>query len=265
MAINPIAQAIDRVAEERIREELLAILMVSRPSAGFNLMRKTGLLSRILPELLEGYRKRQNNYHKYTIYRHTMETVDSIEREPILRLSALFHDIAKPRVRKKLKGRWRFFGHEKASAGLTREIMLRLRFSKEEIDRVTYLVFHHMFDYRKDLSDRAIRRFIKRVGTEHIDDLMKLREADDLAHGWGRIGEDQIEEFRNRIDAQIKKSHPFTISDLVVNGNDVMDILGLEPGPRVGKILNKLLDIVIEEPEHNKRDKLIEVLEHMRA
>jgi len=265
MAINPIAQAIDRVAEERIREELLAILMVSRPSAGFNLMRKTGLLSRILPELLEGYRKRQNNYHKYTIYRHTMETVDSIEREPILRLSALFHDIAKPRVRKKLKGRWRFFGHEKASAGLTREIMLRLRFSKEEIDRVTYLVFHHMFDYRKDLSDRAIRRFIKRVGTEHIDDLMKLREADDLAHGWGRIGEDQIEEFRNRIDAQIKKSHPFTISDLVVNGNDVMDILGLEPGPRVGKILNKLLDIVIEEPEHNKRDKLIEVLKHMRA
>jgi len=265
MAISPIVPAIDTVAEERIREELLAILMVSRPSAGFNLMRKTGLLSRILPELLEGYRKRQNNYHKYTIYRHTMETVDSIEREPILRLSALFHDIAKPRVRKKLKGRWRFFGHEKASAGLTREIMLRLRFSKEEIDRVTYLVFHHMFDYKKDLSDRAIRRFIKRVGTEHIDDLMKLREADDLAHGWGRIGEDQIEEFRNRINAQIKKSHPFTISDLAVNGNDVMDILGLEPGPRVGKILNKLLDIVIEKPEHNKRDKLIEVLKHMRA
>ncbi|UCF73958.1 MAG: CCA tRNA nucleotidyltransferase, partial [Deltaproteobacteria bacterium] len=128
MAISPIVQAIDTVAEERIREEFLAILMVSRPSAGFNLMRKTGLLSRILPELLEGYRKRQNNYHKYTIYRHTKETVDSIEREPILRLSALFHDIAKPQVRKKLKDRWRFFGHEKASAGLTREIMLRLRF-----------------------------------------------------------------------------------------------------------------------------------------
>jgi poly(A) polymerase/tRNA nucleotidyltransferase (CCA-adding enzyme) len=266
IAISSMAQAIDRVAKERLRDELLRILLVSKPSAGFNLMRRTGLLKRILPELLEGYRKRQNNYHKYTIYRHTMETVDSIDidKDPILRLSALFHDIAKPRVRKKVKGRWRFFGHATVSAELTRELMIRLRFSNEWIDRVTHLIAHHMFDYKKELSDRAMRRFIKRVGADNINDIIMLRKADNLAHGWGRDFEKDIEEFKNRINSQIKKSYPLTISDLAVNGHDVMNIVGLQPGPKVGKILNQLLDLVIEKPEYNQRDRLIEILEEMR-
>ncbi len=265
MAINPMAQAIDMVAKERLRDELLRILLVSKPSAGFNLMRRTGLLKRILPELLEGYRRRQNNYHKYTIYRHTMETVDSIDKDPVLRLSALFHDIAKPRVRKKIKGRWRFFGHATVSAGLSREIMLRLRFSNEWIARLTHLVANHIFDYKKELSDRAIRRFIKRIGADKIDDLIELRRADDLAHGWGRDFEKDIEEFKNRINSQIKRSYPFTISDLAVNGHDVMDVLGLQPGPRVGKILSQLLEVVIEKPQYNQKDRLIEVLKDMRG
>jgi len=162
-AIKAMAEAIDIVARERIRDELVKILLFKKPSKGLNLMRKSGLLKRILPELVEGYRKRQNNYHKYTIYRHTMETVDSIDRDPILRLSALFHDIAKPRVREKISGRWRFFGHAAASAELTREIMMRLKFSNDRITRVTYLITHHMFEYKQELSDRAVRRFIKRV------------------------------------------------------------------------------------------------------
>ena len=264
MAINSMAEAIDRVAKERIRDELLSILMVGKPSVGFNLMRKAGLLKRILPEILEGYRKRQNNYHKFTIYRHTMETVDSIEKEPVLRLSALFHDIAKPWVRKKIKGRWRFLGHATVSADLAREIMTRLRFSNDRIARVTGLVAHHMFDYKQELSDRAIRRFIKRVGADNISDLIALRKADDLAHGWGKIDENQIEEFKNRINSQIKKSYPFTISDLAVNGNDVMNVLDLQPGPRVGQILNQLLEKVIDKPGYNKKDILIEILNDMK-
>lgn len=263
MAIELMAQAIDKVAQERIRDELLRIVTVTRPSVGFKLMRRKGLLKRILPELLEGYAKRQDNYHKYTIYRHTMETVDSIERDPILRLSALFHDIAKSRVRKKIEGRWRFLGHAKASAELSKEIMLRLRFSNEEIDRVTHLVSHHMFDYRKKLSDKAVRRFIRRIGADNVDKLIKLRRADDLAHGPGKIDENQIDEFRRRVNAQIEKACPLTISDLTVNGNDVINILGLQPGPRVGKILNHLLEVVIEKPEHNQKDKLMEILKKM--
>lgn len=263
MAINTMAQAIDRVAQERIRDELLRILVVSRPSVGLNLMRKTGLLKWILPQLLEGYRKRQNNYHKYTIYRHTMETVDSIEGGPILRLSALFHDIAKPRVRKKIEGRWRFFGHADASARLAREIMLRLRFSNEQIDRVTHLVANHMFDYKKELSDKAIRRFIRRIGADDINNLISLRKADDLAHGWGRGFEKDLELFGEKIDAARRQSPPLSTSDLAVNGRDIMNILGLQPGPKIGKILNQLLEVVIERPGHNQKDKLIEVLKDM--
>jgi len=264
IAINSMAEAIDRVAKERIRDELLRILMVKKPSVGLSLMRKSGLLKGILSEIVEGYRKRQNNYHKYTIYRHTIETVDSIEREPILRLSALFHDIAKPRVREKIEGRWKFLGHAAASAELAREIMMRLKFSNEWIARVTGLVNNHMFDYKQELSDRAVRRFIKKIGADNVDYLIALRKADDLAHGWGRDFEKNIEEFKNRINAQIKKSYPFSISDLAVDGHDVMKVKGLKPGPKVGQILNQLLEVVIEKPECNRKDKLIEILEDMK-
>jgi len=263
MAIKPMAQGIDIVAKERVRDELLKILLARRPSAGFHLMRKSGLLKGILPELVEGYRKRQNNYHKYTIYRHTMETVDSIKDDPVLRLSALFHDIAKPRVRKKINGRWRFFGHAPASAELTKEIMMRLKFSNDRITRVTRLIAHHMFDYKQELSDKAVRRFIKRIGADNVNDLIALRKADDVAHGWGRDFEKDIEKFKNRIDSQIKKSYPFTITDLAVNGHDVMNIARLHSGPRVGRILNQLLERVIEKPEYNRKDKLVEIVKRM--
>ena len=226
-------------------------------------MRKSGLLKGILPELVEGYRKRQNNYHKYTIYRHTMETVDSIKGDPVLRLSALFHDIAKPRVREKINGRWRFFGHATASAELTKESMMKLKFSNDRITRVTHLIAHHMLDYKQELSDKAVRRFIKRIGADNVDDLIALRKADDLAHGLGRGFEGRIEEFKNRIHAQIDRSPAFTISGLAINGHDVMTVSGLQPGLRVGRILNQLLEQVIEKPEYNRKDKLVEIVKRM--
>jgi tRNA nucleotidyltransferase (CCA-adding enzyme) len=264
IAMTSVASAIDAVAQERIRDELLRIVMLKKPSRGLNRMRKTGLLQRVLPELVEGYRKRQNNFHRYTIYRHTMETVDSVEPDPVLRLSALFHDIAKPRVRERIKGRWRFLGHAGASAELTKEIMMRLRFSNDMIARVTNLVSHHMFDYKRDLTDRAIRRFIKRIGADNIGDLMRLRKADDLAHGWGRGFERDLDGFKGRIDALMQESPPLRLSELAVNGRDVMDVLGLHPGPKVGEILKQLLDVVIEKPEYNQKHKLIQILEEIK-
>jgi tRNA nucleotidyltransferase (CCA-adding enzyme) len=263
MAITGFSHAVSGVAGERIRDELIRVLMVARPSVGFNLMRKTGILKVILPELLEGYRRRQNSFHRYTVYRHIMETVDAIERDPVLRLSALFHDIAKPRVRKKIEGRWRFLSHAEASAELAGQIMRRLRFSNKSIARVSIVVAHHMFDYKKELSDRAIRRFIKRVGAEHVDDLIRLRKADDIAHGWGNDYGDRIEEFSKRVHIQMNGSPALTVSDLMLNGHDVMALTGLPPGPRVGQILKELLEAVIEHPEYNQRQKLVEMLKHI--
>jgi len=239
------------------------ILLARTPSKGFTLMRKTGLLKRILPELLEGYRKRQNDFHRYTIYRHIMETVDFIKADPVLRLSALFHDIAKPRVRKKANRRWRFLGHAGASAELTRQIMTRLRFSNDMIVRVTNLIANHMFEYKEELTDTALRRFVKRVGPDNIDDLVELRRADDLAHGWGRGFESDLDAFKARIHSLLSQSPPLTVSDLAVNGNDVMTLLAIRPGPEVGEILDRLLALVIEKPEFNKKDTLLEFLKDM--
>ena len=258
--VNSMKADIDKVSIERIRDEFLKILTAEKPSVGFNLLRKTGLLTHIMPELLEGYRKRQNDYHKYTIYRHIMETVDFVERDPILRLSALFHDISKPRVREKIDGKWRFFNHASSSAELARDIMMRMKFSNEWTNIVTGLVSNHMFDYKKDLSDRAIRRFVKKVGIDTIDRLISLRRADNFAHGWETVPGEGLNVFKERIDALKRKSPPLTISDLKINGNDVMEELTLNPGPEVGRILNKLLEAVIEEPELNEKGRLMEKL-----
>jgi len=263
VAVRPLAHTIEGVARERIRDELLRILLARKPSKGFTLMRKTGLLKRILPEPLEGYRKRQNDFHRYTIYRHIMKTVDSVEPGPVLRLSALFHDIAKPRVRKKTNGRWRFLGHAGASVELTKQIMTRLRFSNDMIARVTNLIANHMFEYKRELTDKALRRLIKRVGPDNIDDLIELRRADDLAHGWGRGFEADLDVFRARIDSLLSKSPPLSVSDLAVNGEDVMTLLNMRPGPEVGEILDRLVALVIEKPELNQKDTLLEFLKDM--
>jgi tRNA nucleotidyltransferase (CCA-adding enzyme) len=262
-AVRPLAHTIDEVAPERIRDELLRILLARKPSRGFTLMRKTGLLEGILPELLEGYRKRQNDFHRYTIYRHIMETVDSVEPDPVLRLSALFHDIAKPRVRKKANGRWKFLGHAGASVGLTKQIMTRLRFSNDMIARVTHLIGNHMFEYKRELTERALRRLIKRVGQDNIDALIELRRADDMAHGWGREFEADLDAFKGRVHSLLNQSPPLTVSDLAVNGDDVMALLGIRPGPEVGEILSQLLDAVIAKPEHNQKATLFELLKDM--
>jgi tRNA nucleotidyltransferase (CCA-adding enzyme) len=110
----------------------------------------------------------------------------------------------------------------------------------------------------------SLKRFIKRIGVDNIDNLIKLRKADDLAHGWGRGFEKDINAFEERIDAILKKSPPLSVSDLEVNGRDVMDVLGLQPGPKVGEILKQLLDVVIEKPEGNQKHKLIQILEETK-
>ncbi|MBN1626531.1 MAG: CCA tRNA nucleotidyltransferase, partial [Deltaproteobacteria bacterium] len=130
-AIISMAPELMLAAAERIRDEMMKILLTERPSLGFKLLRKTGLLGAFLPELMEGIHKKQNSRHRHTVFGHIMETVDRAEQDPVLRLAALFHDIAKPRVRKKINGDFTFYIHAEKSAEMAAEIMERLRFSNE--------------------------------------------------------------------------------------------------------------------------------------
>lgn len=263
-AIKVMAPRLSGVATERIREELLKLLMSPRPSRGLNFMRKTGLLEQILPELLEGYRKRQNGHHRFTIFKHILETVDRVAPVAKLRLAALLHDIAKPRVRVKVKGEWRFHGHEVASADLAAEIMRRLRFSHDQIREVENLVRHHMIGYHSGWSDGAVRRLIKRVGKENIGDLLAFRRADILAHGLQTPDLHPLRELEQRVK-DLKTEHMvMETSGLAIDGHTVMKKLGLPPGPAVGGILKHLLEMVTDNPELNTERNLTILLEQMK-
>ncbi len=259
-AISTSAPLLSTVVPERIRGELLKILMVKKPSNNFNTLARTGLLKTFMPELLEGHLKRQNQYHRYTILKHTLKTVDYVKTDPLLRVTALLHDIAKPRIRKKIEGTWRFHGHEKASALLAEEIMKRLKFSDKMIQDVTHLIKNHLIGYNSEWSDAAVRRLIKRVGTDFIGDLVVFRKADILAHGKDSGNQDLLSQLEGRIQAQLSSSPPIHVSDLAIDGKTVMSSTGLPPGPAVGKILNELCSIVLEHPQWNRKEKLLEIL-----
>jgi len=259
-AISTSAPLLSTVAPERIRGELLKILMVKKPSNNFNTLARTGLLKTFMPELLEGRLKRQNQYHRYTILKHTLKTVDYVKTDPLLRVTALLHDIAKPRIRKKIEGTWRFHGHEKASALLAEEIMKRLKFSNKMIQDVTHLIKNHLIGYNSQWSDAAVRRLIKRVGTDFIGDLVVFRKADILAHGKGSGNQDILSQLEGRIQTQLSSSPPIHVSDLAIDGKTVMSSTGLPPGPAVGEILNELCSIVLEHPQWNRKEKLLKIL-----
>jgi len=262
--ISMMSQQLASVAQERIRDELMKILMTTRPSLGFNLMVRTGLLKQFLPELLEGYRKKQNRYHRYTIYKHVMESVDRVGPNPTLRLTALLHDIAKPRVRQKKKGEWHFTGHEEASARLAGGIMERLRFSSDMKDQVVTLIEHHMIWYDSEWADGAVRRLIRRVGPENIDHLISFRRADLLAHGQGDGKLDLLSGLEKRIEELSKRPLALKAKDLAINGHTIMELLGLSPGPNVGKIVNELMEKVTDHPELNTKERLIALLKEKK-
>ena len=264
--ISTMGGQLGSVAQERIREELMKILMSRRPSRGFNLMLRTGLLNHFIPELLEGYLKRQNAYHRYTIYKHIMETIDNVQSDPVLRLTALLHDIAKPRVREKINGEFRFFGHEKVSARLAGEIMGRLKFSNAMIGRVTDLVKHHMLSigYDSGWSDGAVRRLIRRVGSDNMEQLLSFRRADLLAHGIKDRKLALLSELEKRVETLSQRPIVAKARDLALDGHTVMEILGLAQSPQVGKILKELMDKVTDHPELNTKGGLTALLYEMK-
>lgn len=263
-AIFKMAYRLESVSKERIREELVKLLVVRKPSKGLNYLRKNGLMKYIIPELLEGVGKRQNHHHKYTIFRHVMETIDRIPPDPILRIAALLHDVAKPRVRKKIDDEFRFFGHAEASALLAKDIMKNLRFSNEDIGRSVNLIGLHMINYDEGWSDGAVRRLIRRAGHENIQDLIQLRKADIEGHG---INDDKIS-LVNMLEKRIKEIQTGTlikgITDLAVDGKKVMEVFDMESGPLVGEVLGKLLEKITETPELNNEKDLVCLMNEMK-
>lgn len=255
-----------KVSPERVREEWLKTMKARQPSRGFEVMRRTGILEVTYPELLEQVGCEQNRWHAYDVWGHTMRVLDESEGDPVERVAALLHDVAKPRTRAfsdKTKD-WTFYHHEKVGADMAERWLREYRFSNRERDLITGLIRNHLICYTPDWSDAAVRRFIKRVGRDHLDPLLRLGEADAL--GKGRNVEDELallHELKGRVDRQLEEGGALTPSDLAIGGNDVIPLLDGGAGPAVGRILRALLDRVIEDPALNTRDKLMPIAEEL--
>ena len=255
------------VSMERVRDEFVKMLMHSpKPSIGIDLMRQTGLLEIFLPELLEGYGVEQRLFHSDDVYWHSLKSCDIAPDR--IKIAALFHDIAKPRTD---MGDGHFYGHDVEGEKMTREIMQRMKFSKNEIERTVKLIRNHMFFFphieegmtheeiekinEKAWSDSAVRRFMSRVGEENIEDLFHLRIADAGSNANAAFQPKEIEHLQRRISEVREKDMALKITDLDISGEDIVD-LGIPRGPEVGKILNYLLDEVLEDPLQNTKENL---------
>jgi putative nucleotidyltransferase with HDIG domain len=237
--------------------------MCARPSVLLEMLRNSGLLEYIMPELIEGYGMGQNQCHRFSVFEHILATVDNTPHDKMLRLAALFHDIGKPCVREEKEGKIHFYNHEAISAKIAEVIMERLRFSRDEIRRVTGLVLNHMVNYNISWTDAALRRLIRKAGREDINALIALRRADLIAHGKDDDKLALINHLEERID-KMKNNTLTDMADLAVDGKRVMAILGLGQCPEVGKALNMLLDLITENPEMNREEILTEKLRELR-
>ncbi len=231
-----------------------------KPSIGLENLRKSGLLALCLPELNACYKIDQNKYHKHDVYYHSIYSCDAGPlSNSLIRFAALIHDVGKiPTRATGVDGDYTFYNHEVVGARIVRKIMKRLKFSNEDASHVNNLVLNHMFHYTDEWSDGAVRRFMRKVGVENIDDLFELRIADRVGNG-SREGLPQpIHYLRKRIEKIIDEENAITVRDLKINGNILMNSFDLKPGPVIGKVLNELLEMVLDEPERNEGDLLLD-------
>lgn len=264
-AITANSALINKCSPETIQAELNEILLSKKPSKYLRLLRKTGLLFHIAPEIDNCVGVKQDTrYHKYDVFTHLIYTVDNCDYDLTIRLAGLLHDVGKPVVRKELAGKEKrvtFHKHEMVSVKLARDFMKRLRYDNDTTKDVLMLVKYHMYHFTREWTDSAIRKFIKKVelNEEFITEdrigrfpLFRLRAAERLGNGLkGTAVTDRQKDFEKKIVDIYKESCGLEIKDLKVNGTKIMETFNLGPGVHIGDILKFLLDMVLEEPSLN--------------
>lgn len=262
-SIQKNAELIGYISWERIRDELLRILESDHPSEGILFMKNTGLLAHILPELDICFmipQKSPKRHHIYDVGTHLVMALKSCpSKDPITRLATLLHDIGKSKTfRKDAKTQLiTFYNHEVAGTTMAIVIADRLRLSNKEKEKFVRLVQYHQFTVTETQTDKAVRRFIREVGIEYIQDMLDLRTGDRVGSGatptsW------RLDLFKKRL-VEVQKQ-PFTVADLKIDGNDIMKLLKLKPGPKVGEILKKLFDQVVNGKLKNDKKSLLHAL-----
>ncbi len=248
------AAKIKLIAFERVRDEILKILKSPSPADGIKLLRNSGLLAHIMPEILSGVGIAQKGHHIDDVWNHSLKTLNCCSSQnPITRLACLLHDVAKPQVMVGQGEERTFHNHEVVGARIAKNIGQRLRLSSKELDLLFRLVRWHMFTASEIQTDKAVRRFIRNVTPEYIDEMISLRRADRLGSG-AKETSWRWELFKKRI-VEVQKQ-PFSVKDLKINGHQIMELLDLKPGPKVGQILQSLFTKVESNPKLNTPSQL---------
>ncbi|MCC6934483.1 MAG: CCA tRNA nucleotidyltransferase [Candidatus Yanofskybacteria bacterium] len=266
-ALTRHAALLERISAERIRDELTKIINSARAMEGIQLLDDTGLLRFIIPELREGVGVEQNLHHIYTVWEHNLRTMHYAAQKGYsfpVRMACLLHDVGKPRTKRGQGRHCTFYAHDAVGATMAKKIMERLRYPGEVVDAVVRLVRYHMFYYSVgEVTESSVRRLIANVGLEHIDDLLRLREGDRIGSGTPKAVPYKLRHLKYMID---KVSHdPISVKMLKVNGEDIMQSLGIPPGPKIGLILNTLLAEALDDPNINTRELLLKRAEGLNT
>ncbi len=260
------APRVASVSAERVHGEFTKLFALApKPSVGLRLLQETGVLAYLWPELLEGVGVEQNEWHAHDVWRHNLETLDAIPPgDAVTRIAALLHDVGKPRT----KDGPHFYRHELVGAEMARAMLHRFRFPHDIVEQVEHLVRHHMYNQDPALTDAAVRRFIRRIGPCNLERQFAVRMADIAGSGLP-ARDDSNERFEARVWAEVERQPAFSIADLAIDGEAVIDTMvrggfvapNYRGDERVGEALRWLFEQVTDHPERNERETLRALLE----
>jgi len=257
-AIKKNAKNLAEISQERIRDEFVKIIMSENAADGIELLRVIGLLKFIMPEVEEGYKVAQNKHHIYDCYKHSVLALDYAAKKnfnKLVRIASLLHDVGKPRVKAGEGADSTFYNHEIVGAKMTEKILERLKFPRKELDKIVKLVRYHLFYYNVgEVTDSSVRRLVSKVGTEDMEELLQVRMADRIGSGVPKAEPYKLRHLKYTIEKV--SQDPISAKMLKINGNELMKLLDITPGPKVGKILDVLLCDVLEDPKKNTKEYL---------
>ncbi len=246
---------LEAISKERIRDEFVKIIMADNAAEGIELLRELNLLKYIVPELLENYGVPQNKHHIYDCYWHAVKALEFTAKKKLnfhVRMASLLHDIAKPRVKAGEGENATFYNHEIVGAKVTFQILNNLKFPKKDVEKITKLVRFHLFYYNVDeVGEASVRRLVKNVGPENMEELLQVRQADRIGSGVPKAEPYKLRHLKYLIEKVSKD--PISVKMLKINGRDLMEILNENPGPRIGQILDALLGLVLDDPKKNNK------------
>lgn len=251
------ASQLEKISRERVRDEFIRIIESPRPLAALYMANRMGILSYIIPELVEAVGIEQNQAHSFDVFEHLLRSVQHAADKGWdleVRLAALLHDIGKPPTRRwsEEKKDWTFYGHEVVGARMAKDILHDLRFPKETIDTVVSLIRWHMFFSDPDaVTLSAVRRIIAHVGTQHVQELLNLRICDRIGTGRPKEQPFRLRKYMAMVDEAMRD--PISVAMLKIDGKGIME-MGEKPGPRIGWTLHALLEEVLDDPAKNTEE-----------